>query len=197
MKSRLVFIVLLLFITKSKVLCQNKDSSGLLNISVEVIGKGSPVTRLTNGQPDGLSDFNNYFALLTVANNKDSVIHLNIMRCAWGTSWICNNDSIGFTFPGCDMDYPSEIMLYPHKAMKFYALLRPKYNLRNNKFKLGFNILTKEDLMVLHQGPLTRHPWSKAREEEELKIRMRGKIYWSDEIVLKDNLYKYKIGTAQ
>lgn len=155
---------------------QKADSPDLISVSLHIVGKGTP--SYTWNRKDTIPG---YFALATLTNNQDTIIHFCIMTCSWPVhNWIPGNDSIYFWIPGCDRNLPQRINLLPHHSMDFYGLFKP----RNDKplpdmVKLGFIYFTSSDDL---------EDYLRGRNNPE-----NLKIYWSNQAIIKDNLYSYHL----
>ena len=180
-------MIFFLAVTSYKAYSQKNDSTNMISVSVDIIGKGNRLIQKTYKHPIKYDDFNSYFTLLKVSSNADTMIHFWTMLCSWEENWLSNNDSVLLYHPACDVNIPIEIKLKPHQSVKFYGILRPRSDtLQNNKFKLGFVMLEKSDLDL---------NFSSRTERYEL-MNKKG-IYWSNEVELKDNIYRYKVENSQ
>ena len=157
----------------AKVQAQNGNSNPLVGVVLKVIGKGV-VAGLNNGEPG-------YFVMATVTNRQDTAIKFLIMSCSWASrNWLTNNDSIAFHEPGCDTNIPIDIHLRPHQSIEFYGVLTPMGKKPpGQKVKLGFRYYSNE-----------RDLWPPYRQETKVA---KPVIYWSNEVDVKDNLFKFQI----
>jgi len=152
---------------------QNADKKGLIAISSHIIGKGTI--------NESNHDISGYFVMATIANQQDTAIEFFIMSCSWASdNWIPSNDSIKFREPGCDNNGPILIHLQAHQSIYFYGLLTRVGAIPFcQKVKLGFRYITNSADLLFS---------SAEREKVEKPI-----IYWSNEVEVRDNLFKYQI----
>ena len=192
MKLKFLYFLLLLVISGSTIYCQpnycelKNATTGIISVSIKIIGTGNRPSLWADGHNDRLADFNNYFTLLSVTNKTDSTIHFITMSCSWEENWCSSNDSIYLFYPGCDRNYLIEIKLDPHKSIDFNGLIRVENKkIQNRNFSLGFAIM-----------PLNRlacYKLWRASDADFLLEMSKTKFYWSNEIILEDNLYDFKI----
>ena len=156
-----------------KAQAQITGESGLIAISLHIIGKGTI--------NESNYDIPGYFVMATITNQQDTAIEFFIMSCSWASdNWIPSNDSINFREPGCDINIPAHIHLPAHGSIYFYGLLK-RVGARPfcQKVKLGFRYITNSADLLFS---------SAERKKVEKPI-----IYWSNEVEVRDNLFKYQI----
>jgi hypothetical protein len=121
-----------------------------------------------------------YFITIRLTSTQDSSIHFKIMTCSWGESFITNTDSIFVLEQECDNNFPTEIEIKPHKSKKFFGKLTSLVRSPDTTtFKLGLvDLPYKRD-----RGLFSRYSKSD---------KMKYKIFWSNEIILKSELNTYK-----
>jgi hypothetical protein len=186
-----IIIIFFLLFTCQKISAIPNDSAQKISVDVDIIAKTIEYnySRKTN--------IDKYFLLITLTNTQDSTIHLRFITCGWNENFTTNNDSIYMPGRNCDLNYPIEIKLEPHKSITFYgeicSLIKNvnDYCCDQPKFKIGFidfpNIILDDkegkEMIWRHDGFWITRMYDKRK----------CKIYWSDEILLKSRLYEYKI----
>lgn len=167
------YCFLFLFFTASK--CFSQNTADIITVGLDVAG------RSTECYDPNYKPVYNYHTLLTIINNQDTAIHFYMMTCSWMDSWVCDNDSIQFHYPGCDSNFPIPIELPAKKAIKLYATLRSAGDtLYNKKFRMGFMMLSHKEFWDIHKN--------------EAGLKKTKKIYWSneDELKPKRSFFTYK-----
>jgi hypothetical protein len=168
-------ICFLAFIAKDYAQPNKKD---IITTTIEIVAKGnldfySPMSKK--------NDSANYFARLSVINNEDTTISFCMMNCSWEENWSSDNKDIYLYYPGCDANFPITVKLKPKEFIAFYGVVRSKQKeIINKKFRLGFQLFTYEEVFF---GNL----------DKRNEILRGKKIYWSNEIELKNSVYQFKI----
>jgi hypothetical protein len=81
---------------------------------------------------------------------------------------------------GCDSNIPVEITLTPKQSIEFYSTIKyKKIAGENDRIKAGFIYFTRALDLVNFAG----------KRNERAKL----KIFWSNEIRMRDNLYNYEV----
>jgi hypothetical protein len=159
-------IVFVLFLT-SVTIAQPNDKN--ISINVELIGNGS--------QTLSPCDNNAYFTRLEIQNNADTSTNIITDYTFWTQYWLSNNDSIRLEgFPG-DHGESIRIQIPAKESMIFYGIIRVHPGTINKKFRLGFADFKKFPGFY----------------DDVNKEKLKQNIYWSNEVLLKDNLFKYFI----
>jgi len=182
MKIKRGLTLLVTIIIVNQAFSQNKKKLDLVSVSAEIVGKGNHTSLAINSSCDGISDSSNYFTLLSITNNQDTAIHFVTMLCSWEGNWTSDNDSILLYHPCCDMNFPIEIKLEPHKSVKFYGLLRARYNKDViGKFRLGVTLPNLD----ISAGTFYHSKFLTALKQQQ--------IHWSNELKLEDHIFGFKI----
>ena len=125
--------------------------------------------------------FDDYFITITLTNTQDTTVHIRIMTCSWSESFVFDKDSFYLSYPGCDINAPITLDIFPHKDVKFLGKLscykKDCKGAQPLSFKIGF-----VDLPYKH---FFDTPYSQ-------KDKMRYKIFWSDSLYLESKLYHYE-----
>ena len=171
--SALSFALILILLC-GNLFASSKDSTQIISVNVDIVAKEE-----SNVLRNPKVDFNEYFMIITLINEQDSIVHFSIMTCGWGENFTTNNNS--FTVDGnqnCDSNYPITIEIKSHKSIKFFTRLRTKNSEKDTaqNFKIGF--------IDFHYNF-----WSIPHHTDKKNF----KIYWSDNIKLEPQLNKYKI----
>jgi hypothetical protein len=155
----------------------NPENKEQIAVTVEIVGKG-------NLAYSRYPDTCNFFSRLAVINNDSVPVSFSMMNCGWKQNWISNNKDIWIEGNGCDVNFPITITLKPREFLSFYCILRPRNkDVLNKKFRLGFELLDYKE---------AERVYDYKSDNERLK-----KVYWSNEIQLKDCQDEYKLnGTA-
>lgn len=121
-----------------------------------------------------------YLAMVKVTNPGDSIVNFPIMSCSWMSSnFASNNKEISLSYLQCDINTEEIINLQPQKSIYFYFIIKSqKKILINSKFKIGF-------LYFPNASEFLNYRIGNTKGENQ-------KIFWSNEVELKDNLNKYQ-----
>lgn len=168
--SKRIFDVIMLILVTSCGHTQSAAKSDNIAVSLDVIARGN--TDYYKEKQEG------FFIKTSVKNIRDTVISFVIMSCSWPSdNWITDNESIYITDRGCDGNSPTRISLEPSQTVSFYGFVKDTdHKLEGKKFKLAFLYYDSfSDLLAIPQTT------------NEIKK------YWSNEVKLEDNLFKYRI----
>lgn len=174
--SKIILAISLLLIFSSAH-SQGSNSKELVSIKLDIVGRGtSTICR-------DMDTSTYYFVIVSVLNNQDTTIELTIFTCSWiWENFVTNNDSVLFTscFLGCDHNVADGIIVPPKKAAQFYGTIKSnKKGSSVDKIKVGFRYFaTGKDIWNFDGTP---------------KNKKLYKLFWSNEVALKDNLYSYEV----
>lgn len=176
MFKRIIAATLLLSIFNSSYSQVGNDQE-FVSVKLDIVGKGAPAICANVDA----SDY--YFATVNIVNTQDSTVTFFIMSCSWPMDgFIIKSDSIAFQFcfAGCDHNVPEKITVPPKKSVQFYGTINSwKKSSAIAKIKVGFRYFaTVDDL------------WSFGGTSADKK---RYKLFWSNEVELKDSLYSYEV----
>ncbi|HEX2628545.1 MAG TPA: hypothetical protein VHM26_06035 [Chitinophagaceae bacterium] len=149
------------------------DNSQPVSINLSIVGKGVPTTCKRNDT--------SYFISLRISNIQDTSFRFWIYSCSWAAdNWIIANTAGLFRDCGCDINIPVDIKLEPKQSIEFYTTLRSRMKgLPGGRLKAGFLYFTNSSDLYKMAG--------KKIDPEKVKI------FWSNEVEIKDNLYSYEI----
>jgi hypothetical protein len=118
--------------------------------------------------------------MATVTNKQDTAIHFWVMTCSWPSeNWVSSNDSVFCAYPGCDSNFPIQIDLLPHQSLNFYGILAHTVKTSFPKIvKLGFRYFTRGDALF---------------ETSAQTRNAAAALFWSNEVELRDNLFKFQM----
>jgi hypothetical protein len=151
------------------------DSTKIISVDADVVALDESIHLKFPG-----AKANEYFIVITLTNNQDTMVHFQIMTCSWNESFVFDKDSFYLFYPGCDGNYPITIDIAPHKSIKFFSKLQCYKKEDDTQhplaFKIGFVDLPYDSFF---------HRYSK-------KDKSKYKTYWSNSIYLESKLYHYK-----
>lgn len=169
----IVFSLLLIFNTAYS---QNSANKQLVLVTLDIVGKGAP------GICPKAKMGKYYFVTVNVFNTQDTAVTFLINNCSWPMDgFVINNDSIGFYYciGGCDHNVPERVSVPPKKSVQFNnTIISWKKGRSITRIKAGFIYFTTFNEIWYYDGNYSK---------------IADKIVWSNEVELKDNLYKYEI----
>lgn len=96
--------------------------------------------------------------------------------------FVIHNDSMAFQFcfGGCDINIPEKIILPTQKSSQFYGTIKSwKKDSSISRIKVGFRYFRTVEAL-----------WNFDGSDDK---RNQNQIIWSNEVELKDNLYRFEI----
>ena len=170
--SKIFVSISLILILYQKGYSQKPDNTDLISVTLRIVAEGNTQYYKENNS--------GYFAIATVTNIQDTTISFWIMTCSWpDVNWVASSDSVYFGSHGCDSNFPEKVELLPHKSINFYGVFTKLSKKPMGKsVKLGFVYFNSfNDIFEA--------------SAERSKIKNFRK-YWSNQVVLEDNLFKYQ-----
>lgn len=166
--------IMLVLLTSAYSQHNNKE---LVSVNLSIVGKGKPFVC----QNIDASEY--YFVTVNVLNIQDTTVRFWVMDDCWPIeSFFIKNDSIMFQscFNGCEHSVPIEVIMPAKKSAQFYATVKSyKKEASTPLIKVGFRYFARVDDL-----------WNYGIENPKLS---KIKIFWSNEVELKDNLYSYEV----
>lgn len=151
-----------------------ESKKDLFKVKLDIVGKGA-VSHCRDSS-------NFYFAHLEIINTQDTTITFWI-RDSWPDVIFCTNtDSVVFHScgPGYDGDEIEKITLPPKIAVQFYCTIKSwKKDASVPLIRAGFRYFKTSEDVYFH--------------ETTKKGAKKIQTFWSTEVPLKDNMYRYEV----
>jgi hypothetical protein len=163
---------IIFLITSAYAQIDNKD---LLSVNLSIVCKGkASVCRQVD-----TSTY--YIVVVNIVNLQDTTIKFWVMDDCWSAdNFFIKHDSITFEscFSGCEHTMPLAVVVPPKKSAQFYATIySAKKQATPSLIKVGFKYF-----------PTAKEQWDYGTPGHR-----KAKVFWSNEVELKDNLYSFEI----